>query len=114
MSQDPSCSGPSHPSRCEKQGQTHSGDVPFDDLLAACECLPEYDNFVAEAARIQRRQAKSASDVRRMRQKLQMQMGRALSLSLADAELAEALEPLSADHLAGGSKGSTATDSVDV
>ena len=94
---------------------TRSGDLPFDNLLAACECLPEYGEFVAEAAKIQRRMAKSAGDARRMRQKLQKQMSRALSQSLADAELLEDLEPLtSVDHSTSGSSGLLATDSMDV
>ena len=39
-----------------------------------------------------------------------MKMGRALSQSLADGDLLEALEPLTADH----STGATSTDSMDV
>lgn len=58
--------------------------TPFDDLLAACTGLPEYDDFVREAAAVVRRQAKSAADARRMRERLRERMTYALSQSLTD------------------------------
>ena len=82
-------------------------DRSFDDLLAACTTLPEYEDFVRDAANATKREKKSAADARRMRKRLRERMAYVLSQASADATLLEALGPLTAARAGVGSSSGT-------
>ena len=74
-------------------------------MLAACTTLPEYEDFVRDAANATKREKTSAADG--MRKRLRERMAYVLSQASADATLLEALGPLTAARAGVGSSSGT-------